>query len=194
MVGIPELANIINTWDRETEFQDTVQISGTMPSESSYDVCVFVFEFIKAHQRDPEYLASSISFAFLFSPRPRRAHGTHGHQGSPRLFHRARARTPPLDFDFRSRAKRCVLKVSPIIMTNVRPRSENYSFRDRPGEGPHGNAGVKSTTGTNLTYLVIALTPSADTREIYLTMTAMSRKGKCRGSLCAAPTIGLPRL
>lgn len=76
-------------------------------------------------------------------------------------------------------------------MTNVRPRAENYSFRDRPG--PHGNAGVKSTTGTNLTYLVIALTPSADTREIYLTMTAMSRKGKCRGH-CAPATIGLPRL
>jgi len=51
-------------------------------------------------------------------------------------------------------------------MTNVRPYSENYSFRDRLGEGSHGNAGVKSTTGTNLTYLVIGLTPSADTRDL----------------------------
>lgn len=52
-------------------------------------------------------------------------------------------------------------------MTNVYPRSENYSFRDRPDEGPHGNAGIKSTTGTtNLTYLVIALTPSTDTQDL----------------------------
>lgn len=52
-------------------------------------------------------------------------------------------------------------------MTNVYPRSENYSFRDRPDEGPHGNAGIKSTTGTtNPTYLVIALTPSTDTQDL----------------------------
>lgn len=51
-------------------------------------------------------------------------------------------------------------------MTNVYPCSENYLFRDRPDEGPHGNAGIKSMTGTNLTYLVIALTPFTDTWDL----------------------------
>ena len=69
-------------------------------------------------------------------------------------------------------------------MTNVRPRGENYSFRDRPVEGLHGNAGVKSTTGTNLTYLVIALTFYAlcDTRDLLNNDDDISEK-QVRGSL-----------
>jgi len=73
----------------------------------------------------------------------------------------------PLDFDFRSRAKRRVLKVSPDN-NDKRSSSQRELFVSRsPRRGDaHGNAGVKSTTGTNLTYLVIGLTPSADTRDL----------------------------
>lgn len=68
-------------------------------------------------------------------------------------------------------------------MTNVRPRGKNYSFRGRPGEGPCGNAGVKSTTGTNLSYLVITLTPLTDTRDLLNNDDDVSKKANA-GSLC----------
>lgn len=103
-------------------------------------------------------------------------------QGSPLGCFIARAFVPRL-WNFRSRAKRCVLKVSSIIMTNVYPRSENYSFRDRPGEVPHGNAGIKSTTSMNLTYLVIALTPSTDVQDLLNNDNDVSER-QVEGLLC----------
>lgn len=141
----------------------------TVPSESSYDI--YTCFRIRIHQGALDRRIRNIShrrFHLHFFSRQGRvawARRTHSSRGPCSVV----SLRVPLDCDFRSRARSgalCVLKVSPIIMTNVRPQSENYSFRDRLGEGPHGNAGVKSTTGTNLTYLVIGLTLSADTRDL----------------------------
>lgn len=80
-----------------------------------------------------------------------------------RLFHRARLSTLKLSFS------REAVRIKGLLDNNDKRLSsqrELFVSRSSPGEVPHGNAGIKSTTGTNLTYLVITLTPSTDTQDL----------------------------